>query len=195
MLRKQIRKYLPDASHIRGRPILRFLGTWLVLPHLWHLNRRAVAGGVAVGGFAGMLPGPVQFLFASILAMVFKVNLPVAVVTTLYTNPITFVPIVYAAYKLGSLLLGIRTKVPVINEFHVTDWRQAVPELTTWLLSRGWVYLIGALALGLVLEAIGYWTVILAWRLHVLLYLRKRSRRNGDYGHWPGDKHVPSSNG
>ncbi len=49
--------------------------------NLWHLHRRSVAGGVAVGLFTGLIPGsnPVQFFFAALFAIVFKVNLPVAV--------------------------------------------------------------------------------------------------------------------
>ena len=88
------------------RHIARF-GPWLQHHNLWHLHRRSVAGGVAAGMFAGLIPGsnPVQFTAAALLAIVFRVNLPIAVIVTLYSNPFTIVPLYYAAFKLGQLVL------------------------------------------------------------------------------------------
>src|SRR5947209_20519578 len=105
MLRKFFRKYLPSNESIRqNRHIARF-GTLLLHPNLWHLNRRSVSGGVAAGLFAGLVPGsnPVQFAVAALLAVAFRVNLPVAVVVTLYTNPLTIVPLYVIAYGIGAL--------------------------------------------------------------------------------------------
>src|SRR5256712_14177259 len=108
MLRKFFRKYLPSNESIRqNRHIARF-GTLLLHPNLWHLNRRSVSGGVAAGMFAGLVPGsnPVQFAVAALLAVAFRVNLPVAVVVTLYTNPFTIVPLYVIAYAIGALIFG-----------------------------------------------------------------------------------------
>src|SRR5512139_550620 len=95
MARKFLRKFLPSHEAIRGhRHVARF-GPLLHHPNLWHLNRKSVSGGVAAGLFAGLVPGsnPVQFAAAAILAVAFRVNLPVAVIVTLYTNPLTIVPL------------------------------------------------------------------------------------------------------
>ena len=87
MLRKFFRKYLPSNESIRqNRHIARF-GTLLLHPNLWHLNRKSVAGGTAVGLFCGLVPGPLQMLSAALLAILFRVNLPVSVIVTWYTNP------------------------------------------------------------------------------------------------------------
>ena len=52
MPRRFFRKYLPSHAAIsESRHIARF-GSWLKPPNLWHLHRRSVAGGVAVGMFA-----------------------------------------------------------------------------------------------------------------------------------------------
>ena len=50
--------------------------------------------------FAGLIPGsnPVQFLAASLCAIGFRVNLPIAVFVTLYSNPLTILPLYYAAF-------------------------------------------------------------------------------------------------
>src|SRR5438309_3601295 len=108
MLRKFFRKYLPSNESIRqNRHIARF-GTLLHHPSLWHRNRRSVSGGVAAGMFAGLVPGsnPVQFAVAALLAVAFRVNLPGAVLVTLYTNPVTSVPLYVIAYAIGALILG-----------------------------------------------------------------------------------------
>src|SRR5512140_702147 len=106
MPRKFFRKYLPSHESVRdNRHIARF-GGFLRHPNLWHLNRHSVAGGVAVGMFSGLIPGPLQMLTAAILAVALNVNLPVALATTLYTNPLTIGPLYVLAYLIGRLIIG-----------------------------------------------------------------------------------------
>jgi uncharacterized protein (DUF2062 family) len=45
-----------------------------------------------------------QFICAALLAIPTRANVPVAAAATLVTNPITFPPIYYAAYRLGFFL-------------------------------------------------------------------------------------------
>src|SRR5487761_2651190 len=78
MPRKIFRKHLPSHESVRNnRHIARF-GGLLQHHNLWHLNRHSVAGGVAVGMFSGLVPGPLQMLTAALLAVPLRVNLPVA---------------------------------------------------------------------------------------------------------------------
>src|SRR3954468_12939316 len=107
MPRKLFRRYLPSHETIRQHRYVACFGPRLQHHNLWHLHRRSVAGGVAVGMFAGLIPGsnPVQFLAASLLAIAFRVNLPIAVAVTLYSNPFTVLPLYYAAFKLGQFAL------------------------------------------------------------------------------------------
>src|SRR5207249_5713358 len=106
--RKFFQKYLPSHEAIRNNPYIARFGRFFLHPSLWHLNRRSVSGGVAAGMFAGLVPGsnPVQFAVAALLAVAFRVNLPVAVVVTLYTNPFTIVPLYVIAYAIGALIFG-----------------------------------------------------------------------------------------
>src|SRR3954466_6302189 len=117
MFRKYLRRVLRSHATISGnRHIARF-GDRLKHHNLWHLNRRSVAGGVAVGLFAGLIPGsnPVQFTAAALFAIGFHVNLPIAVIVTLYSNPFTILPLYYAAFKLGQLaLLGRDGELPSV---------------------------------------------------------------------------------
>src|SRR5438132_7446052 len=106
MPRKFLRKYLPDADEVRSRRMVAMFGGWLQHPNLWHFNRRSVPGALAIGLFSGLIPGPLQMLTAVLLAIPLKKNIPVALVVTLYTNPLTIVPLYMIAFEYGNLILG-----------------------------------------------------------------------------------------
>ena len=92
MPRKFFRKYLPDAETVRSNRMIAMFGGLLRHPSLWCLTRRSVSGAVAIGLFAGLVPGPLQMLVAALIAVPLRKNLPVALIMTLYTNPFTIVP-------------------------------------------------------------------------------------------------------
>src|SRR5258706_15575739 len=106
MPRKLFRKYLPDAEAVRSRRMVAMFGRWLDHPGLWCLNRRSVPGAVAIGLFCGLIPGPFQMLGALLLAAPFRQNIPVARITTRYTNPLTIVPLYLIAYRYGALIVA-----------------------------------------------------------------------------------------
>ena len=74
-------------------------------PSLWHLNRRSVPRALAVGLFAAFILPVGQFLLAALLAVSLRANVPLAAAATLVSNPLTFGPIYFGAYRLGSFLL------------------------------------------------------------------------------------------
>lgn len=172
-MRRFFRKHLPDHDTIRRHRWLSPVQHWLHHPNLWHLHRRSVAGGLAVGLFCGLVPGPLQMLSAVLLAVLFRVNLPVAVFATFYTNPFTIVPLYLLAYEIGIRVSGAEhgNAVPVFPEVHWRDW---FGEVWTWLMALGEPLLIGLPLLALTLAAIGYISVRLAWRLMVVWKWRRR---------------------
>src|SRR5713101_897971 len=180
MPRKFFRKYLPSHEAIRNnRHIARF-GSLLRHPNLWHLNRRSVSGGVAAGMFAGLVPGsnPVQFAVAALLAVAFRVNLPVAVVVTLYTNPFTIVPLYVIAYGIGALFVA--PDGAALSHAPGIDWSQLGASMQAyfeWMLSLGKPLAVGLLVLAAGLAVAGYVFVQLAWRAQVILAWRRRKAR------------------
>jgi len=179
MPRKFFRQYLPSAAELRANPWVARFGAWLHHPNLWHLNRDSVAGAVAIGLFAGLLPAPLQMLSAALLAIAFRRNLPVAVLTTLYTNPFTFVPLYLLAFAYGSLLLGAREGAAPVAPFEM-DWGHffdSMARLFEWTLALGPRLVIGVLALGLTFAVLGYVAVQLGWRAYVVLAWRARARK------------------
>jgi uncharacterized protein (DUF2062 family) len=178
MPRKLFRKYLPSSDQIRGNPWLAGRAHWLTHPNLWHLNRDSVAGAVAIGLFAGLVPGPLQMLAAALLAIPLKKNLPVALITTFYTNPFTIVPLYVLAFGYGKLLLGASQHPGKIEPF-VWDWSHwldSFEALGRWMIQLGPPLAVGLLALGVTLAALGYAAVQLGWRLHVMHSWNKRKK-------------------
>jgi uncharacterized protein (DUF2062 family) len=178
MPRKFFRKHLPTQDSIRQHRYFGRFGAWLHHPNLWCLNRRSVAGGVAIGLFSGLIPGPLQMLTAAILAIPLKVNLPVALFTTLYTNPFTIGPLYVAAYYIGRLLVGGDATAPA--EAPGLAWSSAsLHAYLQWMLSLGKPLAVGLVALALLLAGLGYGGVNVAWRAHVIRAWRRRALRRG----------------
>ena len=182
MPRRLFRRFLPHQDSIRANRYLARLdakGTWLHHPNLWHLNRRSVAGGFAIGLFAGLVPGPLQMLVAALLAIPLKKNLPVALITTLYTNPFTIVPLYVLAIAYGRFLLGAtHHPVHVVPfEWDWAHWIVSAQGFVHWTISLGKPFALGLPALALTLAALGYALVRGGWRAYVILQWRARVRR------------------
>jgi uncharacterized protein (DUF2062 family) len=179
MHRKYLRRYLPDGDAVRANRYLAWFGAWLHHPNLWALNRDSVAGGVAIGLFSGLVPGPLQMLTAALLAVPLKKNLPVALAVTFYTNPFTIAPLYLLAFSYGRLLMGASNHAARIEPFvwNWSDWTGSAQALAHWTLSLGPPLAVGLIALALTLAAAGYFAVQISWRIYVVLAWRARARR------------------
>lgn len=179
-MRRFLRKYLPDPSAIGDNPWLRPFRSSLLHPRLWHLNRHSAAGGVAVGLFCGLIPGPLQMLGAALCGLVFRVNVPLAMLVTLYTNPLTIVPLYLLAYQLGRLAGvggGAFVAPPGFDAGHFAAWAAA---MEVWMISVAKPLAVGLLMLGSGLAIVGYTATRAAWRLYLLAAWRRRKLRSGN---------------
>lgn len=180
MLPKRFHRFLPDPQTLRGHRALRWLGPTLHHPRLWHVNRRGIAMGLAVGVFFGLLMPVAQILFAAVAALVLRANIPAAVGSTLITNPVTFAPVYYAAYHLGAWMLG-HADVPLaeVDLEHVAAKTET--GLALWmdrLATVGPPLALGLLTLAVSLSVLIYFAVHWAWRLRIMrAWQRRRARR------------------
>ncbi len=167
---------MPDHTAVHGNRWLAPFRNTLLHPRLWHINRRSAAGGVAVGMFCGLIPGPFQMLGAAICAVVFRVNLPLALVTTLYTNPFTIVPLYLLAYALGRLFIDTDNSFIPPPEYasSLSEWLQ---QLLGWLGQLGLPLVIGVTLLASLFAVLGYFGVRVAWRIFLVRAWRHRRVR------------------
>ena len=182
-MRKFFRKYLPQHETVKSQRWLKPFGGLLHHHNLWHLHRRSVAGGVAIWLFCGLIPGPFQMISAALLAALLRVNLPVAVFVTLYTNPFTILPLYVLAYEFGAWLSGAHGRAgvmpPPFPELHWHDWPS---ELWGWLMMLGKPFLIGLPSLAVALAIVGYFATRAAWRVAVIWKWRARNKRRANGG-------------
>jgi len=170
--RKFLKRYMPSVEKVREFRVLHIFGDALFHPGLWHLNRRSAAGGVATGLFCGLIPGPLQMLAAGVAAVVFRVNLPLALLTTLYTNPITIVPLYLVAYQIGTWVFGAtagREPEPP-PEWVLSQPVASMEAFGQWMIGLGAPLALGVFLLASLLSAAGYVLIRVVWNV----YLRYR---------------------
>lgn len=177
-MRQQLKKFLPNHDTIRANRWLRpFEGT-LLHPRLWHLNRHSAAGAVAVGLFCGLIPGPLQMFGAALCCVVLRVNLPLALLCTLYSNPITIVPLYVVAFEIGNLVMGNGgahfTAPPEMAGMNVAAW---IGEVIDWMAGLGKPLALGLVLLAALLSLTGYLAVKAAWRVWLIRNWRRRQGR------------------
>ncbi|MFA6015106.1 MAG: DUF2062 domain-containing protein [Gallionellaceae bacterium] len=177
VLKQYLKNFLPNSLSIKNHRWLGPFSHWFHHPNLWHLHRRSAAGGVAVGLFCGLIPGPLQMVSAAILSVLFRVNLPIALFATLYSNPFTILPLYLLAYQLGAWVSGQDSAVGALQGLPLLEWNNWIIPLKIWLLSLGQAFLIGLPLLAILLALLGYILVRLGWRARVLWELRRRSLR------------------
>jgi len=179
LIKRRITRLLPSRESIEKHRFLSLFGRWLLHPALWRLSRRSVAGGMAAGLLCGLIPGPFQMLGAGMLSVAMRWNAAVAMAVTIYTNPLTIIPIYMVAYRLGALFLRPGEPMDMTGitppSFDFAHMGDSFAALWQWMLSLGWPLALGLVLLGLILAPIGYAVVWFGWTWW-LVRARKRRR-------------------
>jgi len=169
MAKKIFKRWLPDPAEFKKRPALNFMSHMFHDPNLFHLNRHSVSGAFFIGLFTAFLPILGQMPIAALLALICRVNLPIAVALVWISNPITIPPIFFATYELGRWMLDS----PAVAFSVEWSWEWFSTEFT-----RLWQPLVaGSLLCGVVFGGVGYISIQVFWRWHVLRNWEKRKLR------------------
>lgn len=173
--RGRLRALVPTRETLLANRWLRWLSPWLGHPRLWHWSRRGVALGVAIGVFFGLLIPLAQIPVAAAAAIVLRANLPAAAASTLITNPVTFGPVYFAAYRLGGWLTG---EAPAASEVTEAAATAAVPDVdkTIWqrITALGKPLLVGLSIIAVIAGLLTYVLIDLAWRWRTSRRWRQR---------------------
>jgi uncharacterized protein (DUF2062 family) len=172
MARRYIRRWLPSNEAVQRNRMLRWLGPSLRHPRLWILNRRAIALGLAIGVFFGFLIPVAQILFAAIIAIVLRANIPAAALATLVTNPFTFAPIYLLAYRVGAALLGAPVDVAPSDA-----GAAATTDVLAWVGDVGKPLILGLSLFAVTGAVVTYFGALALWRFAVGAQWRRRRRR------------------
>lgn len=164
-MRKWFKRMAPDQEKLLANRWLRPIAHRLGDPQIWHFNRHSVARGVALGLFAGFILPIGQIFLAAIMAASVRSNVMVASATTLVTNPFTFPPIYYAAWKAGAGLLGM------------AGMGQTADGAMAGMIGASLPLVVGLLVFAVVSSVTGYLAVQLGWRVALALQWRRRRLR------------------
>jgi uncharacterized protein len=149
---------------------------------LWQLNRRRVALGAGIGVFFGLMIPVGQIAGAALFAILLRANLPVAAVSTLVSNPLTYAPIVVLAYHAGAAILGqpVESGAAEALAEGAEDPTAGNPGWADTARVIGKPLLVGLAVFALV-GGVSAWALVhLAWTLGVWLKRRRRGRGAGD---------------
>lgn len=181
MARRLFARLLPDAERIKGNRWIAWLGPAILHPDLWHLSRRGAARGMAIGVFWGFLIPVAQIPLSAMCAVLLRGNLPLAMVSTLITNPFTFPPVYVFAYWLGALLIGadapeVAAAAELGDAAAQGNWYS---RLYAGIAALGKPLLVGLPILAVAGASGVYLGVNLVWRWYVVRAWRRRRRRAG----------------
>ena len=165
MIKNVIKRLFPKLDAVKEEKILKIFGPAVLQPNLWHINKKSVSRGFAIGAFCAFLPIPGQMLLAAFLAITFAGNLPISLILTWISNPFTYTPIFYFAYRIG--------------KFFITDTSNFYIEsdeinLLSNIIDIWEPLLIGSLLLATIGSLISYIFIRLYWRYYVLKIWAKR---------------------
>ena len=167
MPKRFFKQFSPDPEQIKSNRLLSCLGSTLLIPSLWHFNRRSVSGAFGIGCFCMWIPLPTQSIIAAVCAILLRCNLPLSVALVYITNPITIPPLFYYAYRLGGWLLN---EQPVEFQLSLGGLKNIMAQIWEPLL-------LGCSIMAVVSGLLGYYGIHLFWRLHIRRRLQERRQR------------------
>ena len=174
---------MPTPDALRRNRWLRWLGPGLFHPRLWHMSRRGIALGAGIGVFFAFLIPIAQIPLSAAVSVALRANVPAAIVATLVNTPLTFPPVYYAAWKVGSRMLGERTDDAAAPALAIPH-EQRPAHTQTGLQQRarhalgdvGKPLIVGAVTFAVVFGLLAYLAVNAGWHLRVRLKRRARLR-------------------
>jgi uncharacterized protein len=177
-----IKRFIPTREGLQRNRLLRWLGPRIHDPLLWHINRNSVARGVAIGMFFGLMVPVAQIAAAAVVSLALRANLWVAALATLISNPITYGPIYIFAYRIGSSILPTRSGETVETttsavEEQATAALQWLIDGLSWMTGIGAPLVLGTLLMATTAAIVGYFSIMLVWRINVIIKHRQRRQR------------------
>lgn len=172
---KRFKQAIPSRESIANNPRLSWLRPWFKEPKLWHWSRRGVAMGVALGVFFGLLIPIAQIPASVSAAVVLRANIPAAIASTLISNPVTFAPIYYGAYKMGLWVTGA-DKAASPGALKASTELDENASFWARLRALGKPLLVGLSITAVIMGGLTYGVITAIWRWRTVIKRRNRRR-------------------
>jgi uncharacterized protein (DUF2062 family) len=171
------RRNMPTREQMERNRFIRPFAHRVLRSELWRFTRRSVPRGVALGLLVGIIMPFAQILFAALLSVSVRANVPLAALTTFVTNPFTTPLIWVGAYWTGGWILRVDAATvvaPVNTAIQETD----LQHFLEWLTGATMVTAFGLIVIAVVAAAVSYLVSGLIWRMFVgRKWQRRRLRR------------------
>ena len=168
MAKNVIKRIFPKLDSVKEEKILKIFGPAVLQANLWHINKKSVSRGFAIGAFCAFLPIPgIQMLLAAFLSITFAANLPLAVILTWITNPFTYIPIAYFAIKIGELFISAESAYQIKSE---------QINILTDLMQYWEPLFLGSFILSIISSLLSYILIRIYWRYYVIKIWTKRKK-------------------
>lgn len=178
--RQWLRQLEPRVLASLDRPGLRRLRPWLAKHNVLRFNRESLARGLGLGMLCALIPGPFQLLASLGLCVWLRGNAVAAALATLFTNPLTIVPLYWAAFQIGAAILPGQHPMPPLlaPQDSLSDWALGLGE---WIGTLGWPLLVGLPVLATVLAAQAYVMVHILFLTPVIRRARRKARHGAPH--------------
>ena len=142
--------------------------------------RDTVAAGLAIGLFFSMMPAIPQSIFAAIVAMRVRANVPIAMAACFVSNPFTNVPFWVAQIRLGQWLIDVLS-LPIPH--FLEKAHMSLPGVGTMSVGN---FIVGFVAMGVLMGLSAYplvhlFSALMPHHLPVRsLHMRQAIKRRGE---------------
>ena len=154
---------LPTREEMEKSRVIRPFAGRVLRSELWRFTRRSVPRGVALGMIVGIIVPFAQILFAALLCLSVRANVPVAALTTFVTNPFTTPLIWVLAYKVGSWLLQVDA-MTVVAPVNTAMQHSQFDDMLTWLTGATLVTAFGLVVVAVIAASVSYLGTSFGWR-------------------------------
>jgi uncharacterized protein (DUF2062 family) len=119
-------RWFKHPRKLKKSAVMRWFATHFLSKQVWKPTQHTMAGGLAIGMCIMIQMFPGQMFVAAVLAAIFRMNIPIAVIACWISNPFTFVPFGWAQKKVGDAMR------PILPDFV----EHAIEGVMAWLISN-----------------------------------------------------------
>ncbi len=98
-------RYFKHPRKLKKSPMRRWFSRHFLNKRVWKPTQHTFAAGLAIGMFFMIQLIPGQMFVAALLAALFRVNIPIAVIACWISNPFTFLPFSWLQHKAGEWVM------------------------------------------------------------------------------------------